>query len=165
MRREGGRRPQVLATRSLTRCTSTDKVISTDGHRTGYQSNSIIFWRHSEQPTNSFRHAFVSEYTKPATTTHPPQKPHVYRLPTPGWVPRKLLPSRPNMSLPPALLQSKDCRHIRPEELNRLCIHATLVGQLQRASVLPHQRDEGSTKTKRVVGQLRRASVLQHQTQ
>ena len=155
--------PWLLAARSLRICILTGKVDSPGGMRIGNQRDSYIQWRRSQVSCLCIQVDRSS--LQLSTMTCPPQKPHEYRLPTPGWVPLRLLPSRPNKSLPPALPQPKDCRHIRPEELNQLCI--CIVGRPATKSFCPPAptRSEGSIKPKRVVGQLLGASILQHQTQ
>jgi hypothetical protein len=171
--------PWLLAARSLTGCSLTGKVTSTDRFKIGYQRSRFIAWRRSQVSClctiliNGNIYCLKSSHPQPNTSTclciradqahnnHPPQKPHVYRLPTPGWVP----PSRPNKSLPPALPQPKTAG--TSDRRNLINSASCNVGRPATKSFCPPKptRSEASTKAKRMVGQLRRASVLQHQTQ
>ncbi|KAJ4984301.1 hypothetical protein SVAN01_10206 [Stagonosporopsis vannaccii] len=78
------------------------------------------------------------------TIHHPSQKSHEYRLPTPGWVPlNSSHPTDESLSRP-VLLQSKTAGgKVRggarmPSIKQQLRSDHRVVGQLRRASVLPH---------------------------
>ncbi|KAF1933969.1 uncharacterized protein M421DRAFT_109615 [Didymella exigua CBS 183.55] len=60
--------------------------------------------------TMKMSHDEVPIQVQPSAHFTPPQKPHLWKLPTPGWIPLKLLPSHPNKSLPPSAATVKDCR-------------------------------------------------------
>jgi hypothetical protein len=61
----------------------------------------------------------------------------------------------------PVLLQPDDCRRIRSEELNQLCIMRNVGRPATKSVCPPHRRHTMKVhKTKRMVGPLRRASVL-----